>query len=211
MHVEILVEEPSAEAAIDVLLNRLGARRSGTTDRIITFRGKDRMLQRLSPTLQSIARAGFTDHIIILIDQDSDDCVKLKSEVIEMANSAGISTTSATLRVRIAIAELESWFLGDPAAVRATYPGITAGDLRALIGREPDDQRNPATWLQDRLKRRKYYAGRMPKVEVARNIAANLNLDPNHNTSRSFRLFLRTLREVYGLSTDESSSQSPST
>ena len=117
---------------------------------------------------------------------------------------------SPDLRVRIATTELESWFLGDPEAVRASYPRLTPRDLRLSNRLTPDDLQDAAEWLQRRLIRRGYYVGRMPKVEVAKNIAINLNLDPDHNTSRSFRLFLRTLREVYGLFTDEPSSQSPS-
>ena len=201
MHVEILVEEPSAETAIDILLNRLGARTPGRTERIVSFRGKDRMLQRLHPTLRSIALAGVADHVIVLIDQDSDDCLDLKANVVEVAETAGLLSSSSVLRVRIAISELESWFLGDPDAVRIAYPNITAGDLRRWRTIPPDSQPSPSDWLQQRMNRRGHYVGRMPKVEVARNISQHLNLEPNHNTSRSFQIFLRTLREVYDLPT----------
>ena len=121
------------------------------------------------------------------------------------------SAATTNIRMRIAVTELEAWFIGDVAATRAAYPRISDTDLSIRRWQEADAVPDAWEWFEKRLIRRRYYVTRMPKIEVARNIAANLNLDPNHNTSRSFRLFLRTLREVYGLSTDESSSRSPST
>lgn len=210
MHVEILVEEPSAAVAIETLLRRLGNQSQQATERIVSFRGKDRMLQRLEPTLRSIVLAGYASSVIVLIDQDAEDCLELKGRIYSIAEQAGIPSALTSMWVRIAVVELESWFLGDPLAIRSAYPAVTAGDVRTLKGSMADSVRDPSGWLQKKLNRRRHYEGGMPKIEVARNIAAHLNLDPNHNTSRSFRLFLRTLREVYGLPTDALSSRSPS-
>ncbi len=199
MYVEILVEEPSAAVAIEILLRRLGSPSQQTTERIVSFRGKDRMLQRLEPTLRSIARTGQASAVILLIDQDSENCLELKGRICSIAERAGIPSASTSVRIRIAVVELESWFLGDPLAIRSAYPAVTAGDVRTLQRSMADDVRDPSGWLQKKLNRRRHYEGRMPKVEVARNIATYLNLEPDHNTSRSFRLFLQTLREVYNL------------
>ena len=95
--------------------------------------------------------------------------------------------------------ELESWFIGDPIAVRSAYPRVTAGDMRITVKDGVDTLPNAWEWLEHRLIRRRYYITRMPKVEVARMISEHLNLAPDANASHSFRLFLRTLRETYGL------------
>ena len=218
MHVEFLVEEPSSAAMIEVLLDRLLIPRPNApihSWRIHSFDGKRRMIQGLSRVLGGILDAQFADSIVVLIDADRDDCVQLKQSLLELTSYAisrhRRSDTTTNVWVRIAVTELEAWFIGDVAATRTAYPRITAGDMKIRRWKVADAVPDAWEWLEKLMLRRRYYVTRMPKVEVARNIAANLNLDPNHNTSRSFRLFLRTLREVYGLSTDESSSQSPST
>ena len=172
------------------------------------------MLKHLPGTLYSLAQARYADRVIVVIDQDRDDCVTLKQDIVEIAIKQGLVprehlTIDTLLRVRIAMHELETWFLGDPDAVRAAYPGARLNP-RAT---PPDIDLQPDAWerLERLLQRRGYYQAGIPKVEVAEAIAQHLSLDPNHNTSRSFQLFLRTLREVYRLPTDESSSRSPST
>ena len=98
--------------------------------------------------------------------------------------------------------------MGDPEALRSAFDRLTLTDLR--LHSDVDGLQDAWEWLEKRLVKRRYYSQRMRKTEVAQVVSYHLNLDPNHNTSRSFRLFLRTLREVYGLPTDAPSSQSPS-
>ena len=211
MHIEILVEDESTKALIDVVCERLDRASASGTHHVTAFRGKQRMLSRLPGAVHALIQASFADSIVIVIDQDRDDCHKLKQQVLDLVSSESFTNSRPELYVRIATTELESWFLGDPEAVRASYPRLSARDLKLGSRLTPDEIQDAAQWLQRLLIRRGYYVGRMPKVEVARNIAAYLDLDPDHNASRSFRLFLRTLREVYGLPTETPSSQSPST
>ena len=174
------------------------------------------MLGKLRATLAAIGRGSFADMVIVVIDSDMDDCRALKARIHADAVAAHLifpdqPTSDSAIRIRLAMTELESWFIGDMMAVRAAYPRITRRDMRLRSGESVDSLPQAWEWLERQLIRRGYFVTRMPKVEVARTIAAHLSLDPTRNTSRSFQLFLRTLREVYGLPTDESSSRSPST
>ena len=162
-------------------------------------------MKELPRVLGGLMEADFADSIVVLLDADRDDCIQLKRNLLKVVESAKARNYKASartqIRVRIAVTELESWFIGDPQVTRAAYPRVTAKDMSIRKWREPDRVPDTWEWLEKRLIRRKYYVTRMPKVEVARNIGNVLSLDPEHNTSRSFRLFLRTLREVYGLPT----------
>ena len=202
MHVEFLVEDSSSDAMIEVLLGRLlsaDPHGEGHSWRIHPFRGKQRMLQRLPKVMAGILAADFADGIVVLLDADRDDCVNLKQSLRDMVSSLGYQDESTEIWIRIAVTELESWFIGDPAATRAAYPRITDGDLRLRAWRNPDSVPDAWEWLEKLLIRRGHYVTRMPKTLVARNIAENLNLYPDRNTSVSFCLFLRTIREIYDL------------
>lgn len=213
MHVELLLEEESAAIAVDTLLKRMLNDMSTSTWRIQYFRGKQDMFRKLPPTLRSLARANYADWTIVMLDSDRDDCVQLKRSVIELAEAAGLihpdqPTSHSRVRVRIATTELESWFLGDPEAICSAFARVSRRDLR--LNADVDSLQDAWERLERTLIQRRYYAERMRKKEVARLISEHLNLSADHNTSRSFRLFLRTLREVYGLPTESPSSRSPS-
>ena len=202
MHVEFLVEDSSSDAMVEVLLGRLLSAAPHGEDhswRIHPFGGKQKMLERIPKVLGGIRAAQFADGIVVLLDADRDDCVDLKQSLMDMASSLGYQAEPREVWIRIAVTELESWFIGDPAATRAAYPRITEGDLRLRQWRDPDSVPNAWEWLEKLLIRRGHYVTRMPKTIVARNIAEHLNLEPDHNTSVSFCLFLRTIREVYDL------------
>ena len=206
MHVEFLVEDASSEAAIEVLLERLfseSPRGHGHSCRIHPFGGKQRMLAGLPRALTGVLRAGVEQAIIVLIDADQDDCVALKQQLQQMVDAAMskhyLRDRETKVWIRIAVAELEAWFLGDPQATRAAYSRVTAGDLRLGTWQEPDNVPDTWEWLERLLIRRGHYVTRMPKIEVARNIARHLDLESDRNRSQSFRLFLRTMREAYQL------------
>lgn len=204
MHVEFLLEEESAAVAVDTILKRLNPNREHGTWHIQPFRGKPDLLRKLRPTMASIARAGYADRVIVLLDADREDCVELKERIVRLAEDAGLiseprSYHESPLRVRVAVTELECWFIGDPEALGTAFGRLTSSDLR-LRG-EVDDLQNAWEWLERRLIRRRHFVGRMRKKEVAGLVSQHMSLEPDHNTSRSFRLFLRTLREVYGLPT----------
>jgi hypothetical protein len=83
---------------------------------------------------------------------------------------------------------LESWFIGDPAALRQAFTSLPRIDERSGIFRTPD---NGGTWeaLHRFLKRHGIYKSSYPKIDAARRIAPNLDLQANR--SPSFRVFVQ--------------------
>ena len=100
-------------------------------------------------------------------------------------------------RVRIAMHELETWFLGDPSAIRAAFPRAQP----TRVSRAPALDEEPDAWerLERVLQRGGYYEAGLQKIAVAEAISQHLDLSAEGNASHSFRLFLRTLRETYEL------------
>jgi hypothetical protein len=190
MHIEFLVEEPSMQAALDNLLPRLLP--LDTTYRIIVFEGKPGLLKRLPDRLRAYAHWLPPEYrIVVLVDEDRQDCHELKRQLEAAARQAGLSTkTSGGARFqvlnRIVIEELEAWFLGDLEALRQAYPGLPA----SLERRFPDpDAVNGGTWetLERLLQRCGYFQGGYRKLEAASAISAHMN--PERNRSKSFQVF----------------------
>lgn len=199
MHVELFVEDASTKEALEVLINRLARGVGSFSFAITAFHGKEQMLAEIEQRLLPIARSRWADAVVLIIDQDDDDCLALKQTLAAAALDAGLPATGPRQRpinvtIRIAMSELESWFLGDPAAVRRAYPKLQRRDLR-ITG---DVDALPQAWerLQRPLLRRGYYEQRMPKTIVARRIAGYMAIEPGENHSGSFNVLLGTLRAL---------------
>lgn len=196
MRIEFLVEEPSAEEALKHLLPRLIKQRAQW--KLINLGSKYKLLkalpQRLAAYRQRIA-AGEDLRVVVLVDRDNDDCAALKVQLEDAARRSSLATKSDPdidgqfyVVNRIVIEELESWFIGDPAALRQAFTSLPRIDERSGIFRTPD---NGGTWeaLHRFLKRHGIYKSSYPKIDAARRIAPNL--DPQANRSPSFRIFVQ--------------------
>lgn len=203
--VELLVEEPSMEAALrQVLPAILG----DLPFEIYPHQGKAELLDRLPQRLRGYelrrrSDAWFRDHcrIVVLVDRDDEDCVQLKQRLERLATDAGLVTRSAAqggpfhIVNRLAIEELEAWYFGDWDAVRASYPGVSVTTPMQAKYRHPDAITGGAWEAFERiLQRAGYFSGGLRKVEAARAIGANL--DPSRNTSPSFLAFRDALVEL---------------
>jgi hypothetical protein len=190
-HLEILVEEPSAEAALRALLPRFLGH---VTFEVHPHSGKQSLIQKLPNRLKGYAAwIPKTWRIVVVVDRDDDDCMALKKQLETVAAKATIVTRSANSRVfalvnRIAIEELEAWYFGDWEAVRAAYPKVSATIPAKSRYRDPDAI-SGGTWeaLEQILQAGGYMQGGLRKIEAARTIAAWML--PERNTSRSFQSF----------------------
>jgi hypothetical protein len=201
MHIEFLLEEDSTGAALEVLLPKIIGQRA--TYIFHVYQGKPDLLGNLGARLAGYRQWIPDDwRIVVLIDQDDDDCRALKGRMEAIAQQVGLTTKTAarpgaSFKVvnRLAIEELEAWFFGDVQALCAAYPGVprTLGN-RAKF-RNPDAIKG-GTWeaMEKVLQKAGYYRAGMPKIECASRIAQQM--DPQRNVSRSFRLFRDTLRAV---------------
>lgn len=196
MQLELLVEEESAEAALRALLPKMLPAEVHYEIRL--FQGKPDLLGKLPQRLRAYARRVPREdlRILVLIDQDRQNCADLKHEMEKIASEAGLVSKSVAppggaFRVvnRIAIEELEAWFFGDVPALVQAYPGIPPTIARQAKYRDPDSiGGGTAEALHTVLRKARYYQRtHLPKVEVARRVSVQMN--PSANRSQSFRCF----------------------
>jgi hypothetical protein len=201
MYIEFLVEEYSAEAALINILPRILG--DDTTYVIRAFSGKMDLLSQLPKRLKGYRKwLPENGRIVVLIDEDREDCRGLKARLEEVATRAGFITKSENRGYgrfevvnRIAIEELEAWFFGDPEALVQAYPRVPATIGHKAPYRDPDAIIG-GTWeaLERVLKKAGYYPAGISKVETARNISKYM--EPNRNSSKSFQVFRDALKEL---------------
>jgi len=199
VHIEFLLEEASAGVVLNEIVPKIVG--EGITFEFRDFGGKHNLLQKLPNRLRgysNLLKAQKDLKIVILIDEDRQDCKKLKQQLEEIAKDSGLSTPSTSdkfqLLNRIAVEELEAWFFGDIEALRTAFPKISPNLNKNRSYRNPDEIKGGTYEALERvLSIAGYYSkGFMPKTEVARKIAPNMN--PDINTSKSFQVFRDGLR-----------------
>jgi hypothetical protein len=177
-----LTEEPSMRVTVESLLGVHFPERVRSVDwLVLEYEGKSD-LEGNFPRKMRAWKYG-NPHFVILRDADGQDCVKLKRRLEALASAAGGRCT-----VRIVCQELESWLLGDSAAVCGAYPECRFSNDEAKF-RDPDCLNNSSQILHELTRERS-------KPLRASRIAAHL--DPSRNVSRSFQVFFETLQQHLG-------------
>ena len=203
MHIDFLLEEPSAEAALRVILPRILS--DNVSSDFHVFKGKKDLLKKLPERLKTYRRWIPNDwRIVVLIDEDRKDCHELKAKLEQAAHEAGFVTKSSAapnedfqIVNRIAIEELEAWFFGDIEALHAAYPKISKNLQSKAKYRNPDAiQGGTSEALEGLLIQKKYYKERIPKPTIAQNIAQYM--EPSRNSSKSFQVFVKGLKACVG-------------
>jgi Domain of unknown function (DUF4276) len=193
VHLEVLAEEPSAEQALRLLLPRILG--NEVTFTLHPFQGKPDLLRKLPDRLRAYAHwiNGTDTRIVVLVDEDRQDCEQLKARLEEAAAKAGLTTKSLAgpgepfvVLNRLAVEELEAWFFGDCVALRAAYPGVPA-TLERIAGETRER-------LEQVLQKAGYHLGGPQKIVTAIDIATHM--DPARNTSPSFRQFCAGLHAL---------------
>jgi Domain of unknown function (DUF4276) len=198
-HIEFLVEEPSMEAALRLLVPRVIG---DTSFEVYSFQCKQNLLSNLPSRLRGYA-SWLPDNyrVVVVVDRDDDDCGQLKASMERFADEAGLITRSQSqgpiyqVVNRVAIEELEAWFFGDWRAVCQAYPKVSRNVPQKQGFRDPDSI-NGGTWeaLERHLQRAGYFKTGLRKVEAARTITQYMQ--PNQNRSRSFQVFHDALAEM---------------
>ncbi|HRI72058.1 MAG TPA: DUF4276 family protein [Polyangium sp.] len=129
-----------------------------------------------------------TDRVVLLVDSDDDDCRWLLEKLSELVKE--IDPAPMCL-FRIAIEEVEAWYLGDWTAIKRAFP---KAEKKALAAYVPDSI--CGSWelfqevIKDRLERKPYWAQKMGvELEVD---------DAEGNESISFRKFCNGVRRFAG-------------
>lgn len=202
IHLEILVEEPSMEQFLLRVLPKV--LREDATMAIHPHQGKDDLLTKLENRLRGYARWITEDYrVVVLVDRDQDDCRELKERLESCARRAGLRTRSMgggspwQVVNRIAVRELESWYFGDWQAVTAAFPDVSRTVSARPRYRDPDAIPEKASKALERLlKRNGYFRGGLAKGAAAK--AVGVHLDPDRNSSHSFRVFKDAIVEAAG-------------
>jgi len=121
---------------------------------------------------------------VVMRDKDSEDCRQVKERLAAKCAEAG----KPDALIRVACHELESWYLGDLAAVEA---GLEVGGLVRYQKRKPyaapDHLAAPAGKLRA-------IAPAYQKIGGSRVIGPHLN--PDVNRSHSFSVFVAGIRKL---------------
>ena len=125
------------------------------------------------------------DRFVIVRDNDSGDCMALKSRYVA---ACGLSGRPESL-VRLVCQELESWYLGDLWAMAQAFlqPDLDSPSMRKRFN-DPDSWHKPSVEV-DRL------VLDFGKVAGARAMSAHLR-EGDQNRSTSFRVFLAGVERV---------------
>lgn len=135
MHIEFLVEDSSGEKLLAQLLPHiLGEQDAPHTWRLKAYKGigripqglsvkadpaKRMLLDQLPRLLQGYGKTPGIDAVVVVLDTDQRDCKKFLKELKSVA--AGCNPAPRTL-FRLAIEEMEAWYLGDREALLKAYP-----------------------------------------------------------------------------------------
>ena len=146
MHIEILVEDASGEKLLEALLPKLlGDQGSPHTWRVHSYKGIGRipknlkpgtdankriLLDRLPSALRGYGKTPGIDAVVVVLDSDRRNCADFLAELQALA--AGCNPAPNTM-FRLAIEEVEAWYLGDQQALRAAYPRVRADVLDRYV------------------------------------------------------------------------------
>jgi len=182
MTIVFLLEEPSAQDVLEGLLPRILPEEVDV--QFLVFEGKQDLEKHMGRRMRGWLKR--ESAFVVLRDQDSGDCRIIKDRLTTLCREAG----KPDAVVRIACRTLESWFVGDWDSVGKAFEQPRLANLkRKAIYQDPDRLGNPVTELRKVIPD-------YQKRDGARRIGRLL--DPSRNCSRSFQLFVETVRRLAG-------------
>ncbi|MDP2810676.1 MAG: DUF4276 family protein [Rhodocyclaceae bacterium] len=135
MHIEILVEDSSGEKLLNILLPQiLGQQGAPHSWRLHSYKGIGRiprglsskgdpakriLLDQLPKVLRGYGRTPGIDAVVVVLDVDKRDC---KTFLAELKSVADACNPTPDVLFRLAIEEMEAWYLGDRKALLRAYP-----------------------------------------------------------------------------------------
>ncbi|AVS63021.1 cytoplasmic protein [Paracidovorax avenae] len=178
-----LLEEPSMRVLLDDWLPRLfPGWRDGQHFQCIPHEGKSDLDRSIPRKLAAWRIPG--DRFVIVRDNDNADCIDLKNKLRGLCTQGGRPETL----IRIVCQELESWYLGDLAALAAAFdqPKVdTPAHRKRFI--KPDDWQKPSAEV-------KRLVPSFQKSSGARAMAKHLRPETNH--SKSLQTFVAGVRHM---------------
>jgi hypothetical protein len=179
-HLAFLLEEESAKELLDNLLPRVFP---DISFKCIPFEGKQDLQKNMHIKLRGYKVPN--THFVILRDEDSGNCKKIKQNLKSICSNNGKPETL----IRIACKELEAWYFGD---LKAVETALKINGLENLSNQKkyriPDNIVNPKEELK-KITKNKYQ-----QVSASREIGKVL--DYKNNTSHSFNAFIDGIKRI---------------
>jgi Domain of unknown function (DUF4276) len=203
---EVLVEGTSDQPTVRVILrNRFGLNENQDF-RIHPHQGKGKLskhphrkpdpkhrglLDLLPATLKGYGSFSDDRCVIVLVDADDMQCETLKADLIELYRKLRFRPSCALFR--IAVEEIESWFIADPDAIQQAYPKAKTALLNGI---KLDSVIGAWELLARALGRKPEDCSSADKHEWATKIAPHLDLD--NPKSPSLRAFVNGIDKLLG-------------
>lgn len=180
-----MLEEASAGEMLKAVLPKILPEHMKVT--VIAFEGKQDLVKRLELRLRCWLEPDSC--FLVMLDKDCGDCLALKNKVQDIVNKTG--KADRTL-IRIACCELESFYLGDLAAVeKGLCVKNCACQQNKSKFRTPDVLSNAAEELK-KLTNPQYQ-----KINGSREIGPHLALNGS-NKSHSFNVLITGIKHMVG-------------
>jgi len=197
MFFEVLVEGTSDVPTVREILSRRFQFKEDDHFRIYPHQGKGRiptnpnrkpeiakrgLLDQLPAKLRGYASRPADYIIVVLVDADNDDCIDLKTRLTKLYQDT--NPRPKNVLFRIAIKEIESWFLADREAIKKAYPKARLGKIpKGNLEKVVDAWERLAGVLGIDVKT----CGGQEKLNWAEAISPHLELDnPNAQSLRAF-------------------------
>ena len=200
-HIEVLSEDSSGTRLLEALLPKfIGPSGNPHSWRLHSYKGigripkgltkadptKRMLLDQLPRLLRGYGRSPGIDAVVVVLDTDKRNCAAFLTELQGIVQTCGGAPTTV---FRLAIEEIEAWYLGDPVALLACYPKAKQEVLKRYVQDSPCD-----TWelLADAVhpggSAAILKAGWPLPGQVKRDWAERIGprLDPDKNVSPSF-------------------------
>lgn len=178
MTLVFLLEERSMKEVLDILLPRILPEH--VYFKTIAHSGKSDLQESIPRKLKAWRQPDVK--FVIVQDQDSGDCVKVKELLQDLAEPSG-----REVLIRIVCRELEAWYFGDLNAVSLAYGQNVRGLASKSKYRCPDEIGNPKEELRKLFPRHQ-------QLDGARRIAVHMNIE--ENTSVSFQYFVSGVKKL---------------
>jgi hypothetical protein len=170
--VVFLLEEYSMKVLLDGLIPRLFP---GLPFLCVPHEGKQDLEKSIPRKLRAWREPGV--RFVVVRDNDSNDCRKLKRRLVELCRQGG----RGDALVRIACQELEAWYFGAPGALAEVFGREDLRDIASRARfRDPDAIELPSMALAELVEE-------FQKVSGARRLAQVLTRE---NLSRSFQVLI---------------------
>lgn len=183
---EILVEETSMEVFLRGILPRVLPYNYKLDQNCFVYphEGKSDLQKRLPKRVQAYKYYPQEVVLVVIHDQDSWDCKKLKENLIKLVKGAN---PEIPYLIRIACRELENWYLGDLDAVQGLYPDSKASRMKNKAKYRHVDNLHGSNEMER-------MSDNFMKTDCARKIAGIIDIDTN--SSRSFMNFICGLKSL---------------